>query len=69
MYRVAAKIKSLMTTELWVKGYKQETERRKKIHKTPMSIPRYSTSLVKSMEIETIGYQDPLYCPRGQKER
>lgn len=68
-YIVATKIKSLMTTEYGLKVINRKLERRKKTQKLPMSIPRYSTSIVKSMEIETIRYQDPLCCPRGQKKK
>lgn len=54
MYTEVTKRKSLMMREEYgLKGYEQETQRRKK-QKLPISMPRYSISLVKEMESETI---------------
>lgn len=57
MYTEVTKRKSLMMREEYgLKGYEQETQRRRKNQKLPISMPRYSISLVKEMDSETIRY-------------
>lgn len=53
---------------IWIKGYTQEMQRRKKNTEVANKHPKYSTSLVKEMEIEPLNTKTPS-AVRGVKKK